>query len=137
MNSKVKIISFKKIGKPSEGYLSVGESFGEVPFDIKRVFWTYFTPDSITRGRHTHYHTEMILIALSGIIEVTTESITGEKESFVLKNPNEGLYLPPLTWHEMAYSHTAVQLVITNSLYDETDYIRDYDEFKKLQNPSK
>ena len=133
MNSKVKIIPFKKIGGPSEGYLSVGESFGEVPFDIKRVFWTYFTPDSITRGRHTHYHTEMILIALSGIIEVSTESIDGEKAHFVLKNPNEGLYVPPLTWHEMAYSHTAVQLVLTNSLYDEKDYIRDYEEFKSMQ----
>lgn len=133
MNSKVKIISFKKIGKPSEGYLSVGESFGEVPFDIKRVFWTYFTPDSITRGRHTHHSTEMILIALSGIIEVSTESINGEKEHFVLKNPNEGLYIPALTWHEMAYSHTAVQLVITNSLYDESDYIRSYEEFQQMQ----
>ena len=133
MNSKVKIISFKKIGKPSEGYLSVGESFGEVPFDIKRVFWTYFTPDSITRGRHTHHNTEMILIALSGIIEVTTESINGEKELFVLKNPNEGLYIPALAWHEMAYSHTAVQLVITNSLYDESDYIRSYEEFQQMQ----
>lgn len=134
MNSQVKIIPFKKIGKPSEGYLSVGESFGEVPFDIKRVFWTYFTPDSITRGRHTHYHTEMILIALSGIIEVTTESVLGEKEHFVLKNPHEGLYIPPLTWHEMAYSHTAVQLVITNSVYDEKDYIREYSDFVALKN---
>lgn len=133
MANNPRIIQFKKIGKPAEGYLSVGESFGEVPFDIKRVFWTYFTPDSITRGRHTHYETEMILIALSGIVEVSTESITGEKQLFVLKNPNEGLYMPPLTWHEMSYSHTAVQLVITNSLYDENDYIRSYEEFKNLQ----
>jgi|SRR6218665_616228 len=127
------LIQFPKIGSPMEGYLSIGQSNLQIPFDIKRVFWTYFTPDSVTRGRHTHYETEMVLIALSGIVIVKTEDIFGNKEEFVLKNPSEGLYIPPLTWHEMEYSHTAVQLVITNSEYDEKDYIRSYDEFKKLQ----
>lgn len=128
-----KIIVFKKIGKPSEGYLSVGQSNSDVPFEIKRTFWTYFTPDGITRGRHAHYETEMILIALSGIVTVHLEAITGEKKEFILKDPHEGLYIPKLTWHEMSYSHTAVQLVLTNSLYDESDYIRSYEDFKTLQ----
>ena len=116
-----------------EGYLSIGQSNLQIPFHIKRVFWTYFTPDSVTRGRHTHYETEMVLIALSGIVLVKTENINGNKQEFLLKNPSEGLYIPPLTWHEMEYSHTAVQLVITNSEYDEKDYIRSYDDFKKMQ----
>ena len=129
----IRIIKFSKIGNPSEGYLSVGQSMGEVPFEIKRVFWTYFTPDGITRGRHAHYETEMILVALSGIVEVTTESLDGTKQHFTLKDPYEGLYLPPLTWHEMSYSHTAVQLVLTNSNYNEKDYIRSYEDFQKMQ----
>jgi hypothetical protein len=133
MNNQPELIQFPKIGSPMEGYLSIGQSNAHIPFDIKRVFWTYFTPDSVTRGRHTHYSTQMILIALSGIVVVKTEDIHGNKQEFVLKNPSEGLYIPPLTWHEMEYSHTAVQLVITNSEYDEKDYIRSYDEFKKMQ----
>lgn len=116
-----------------EGYLSIGQSNDQIPFEIKRVFWTYFTPDSVTRGRHTHYETEMVLIALSGIVIVKTEDIFGEKKEFVLKNPSEGLFIPAMTWHVMEYSHTAVQLVITNSEYNEKDYIRSYDEFKKMQ----
>lgn len=133
MLTEPRIISFNKIGSPMEGYLSVGQSYKEVPFEIKRIFWTFYTPDGIIRGKHTHYNTEMIILALSGIIEVNLEKISGEKANFVLKNPNEGLYVPPLTWHEMSYSHTAVQLVITNSEYNEKDYIRDYEEFKKIQ----
>jgi len=133
MSNLPALIQFPKIGGPMEGYLSIGQSNLQIPFNIKRIFWTYFTPDSVTRGRHTHYETEMVLIALSGIVIVKTEDIYGKKEEFVLKNPSEGLYLPPMTWHEMEYSHTAVQLVITNSEYDEKDYIRSYEEFKKLQ----
>lgn len=133
MNKSVQLVNFPKIGSPMEGYLSIGQSNMHVPFTIKRVFWTYFTPDSVTRGRHTHFETEMILIALSGIIIVKTEDITGNKQEFVLKNPTEGLYIPPLTWHEMEYSHTAVQLVLTNTEYDEKDYIRSYEDFKKMQ----
>ncbi len=75
----------------------------------------------------------MVLIALSGIIVVKTEDITGNVQEFVLKNPTEGLYIPPMTWHEMEYSHTAVQLVLTNTEYNEKDYIRSYEEFKKMQ----
>lgn len=131
--TKVKLIQFKKIGNPSEGYLSIGQSNQEVPFVIKRTFWTYFTPDGITRGRHAHHYTEMILIALSGIIEVTTEGLDGSKMQFTLKDPHEGLYLPALTWHEMSYSHTAVQLVLTNSDYDEKDYIRSYEDFQQMK----
>ena len=133
MSNLPALIQFPKIGGPMEGYLSIGQSNLQIPFNIKRIFWTYFTPDSVTRGRHTHYETEMVLIALSGIVIVKTEDIYGKKEEFVLKNPSEGLYLPPMTWHEMEYSHTAVQLVITNSEYDEKDYIRSYEEFKKMQ----
>jgi len=133
MHKEPHIIQFKKIGQPSEGYLSICESNVEIPFTLKRTFWTYFTPDGITRGRHAHYETEMVLIALSGIIEIMVELLSGERKYFTLKNPNEGLYLPPFTWHEMTYTHTTVQLVLTSTEYNESDYIRNYDNFKKLQ----
>lgn len=132
MHKSATLIQFNKLGKPTEGYISVCEQEKDVPFEIKRVFWTYHTPDSVTRGRHTHHDTEMILIALSGIIEVDIEDRNGNKSHYTLKNPNEGLYIPPYTWHIMEYSHTSVQLVIASTLYNENDYIRDYEDFKKL-----
>ena len=124
-----KLISFPSIGNLELGYLSIAENFKKIPFEIKRVFWAYYTPDSVVRGRHAHYETEMILIAVAGRIIVTTEMPDKSLEVFVLEKPNQGLYLPKLCWHTMQYSHNSVQLVLASSLYLEKDYIRNYDEF--------
>ena len=136
MPNKPYIIEFPKIGDPSIGYISVAEAQKQVDFEVKRIFWTYYTPESIVRGRHAHHETSMVLIAVSGRIIVNTETIDGEIETFVLEKPNVGLVLPPYTWHTMQYSHSAVQMVWASTLYDEKDYIRSYDEFKKLQTSS-
>lgn len=129
--NKPHLIRFSKIGESHLGYLSIAEFGHSVPFEIKRVFWAYFTPEDVIRGFHAHHETEMILIAAAGKITVKTEDATGEVMEFQLERPNEGLYLPKLCWHTMQYSHNAVQLVLTSSHYAAEDYIRDYDEFKK------
>ncbi len=124
------IIEFKKLGESSIGYISVAEN-GNLPFDIKRIFWTYYTPESVVRGRHAHYKTEQIIIAATGRIIVTTETAEGEINTFVLNEPNMGVYIPPNVWHTMQYSHTAIQCVLSSTSYDEADYIRDYNSFKE------
>lgn len=132
-NSQPYIIEFPKIGDSSLGYISVVENQKNIPFDIKRVFWAYYTPDNIARGRHAHHETEMILIAVSGKIIVTTEMPREKPEIFILENPNQGIYLPKLCWHTMQYSHNSVQLVLASSLYNEEDYIRNYNDFLTLK----
>ena len=127
-----RIIEFSRIGAPETGYISVGEQNSNVPFEIKRLFWTYFTPESIVRGRHAHHDTEMILIALNGRIIVTTEMPDGKLQTFKLEEPDKGLYMPRLCWHTMQYTHTAVQLVITSSHYTPEDYIRRYEDFQQI-----
>jgi dTDP-4-dehydrorhamnose 3,5-epimerase-like enzyme len=133
MNTDVRlpyIIDFQKNGASEIGYLAIAQSQINIPFSIKRIFWSYYTPDSIIRGRHAHYETEMILVAVAGRIVVNTE-INGETPSiFVLDNPNQGLYIPRMCWHTMQYSHSSVQLVMASTQYDEDDYIRDYEKFK-------
>jgi dTDP-4-dehydrorhamnose 3,5-epimerase-like enzyme len=128
------IIEFPKIGSPEIGYISVAENQKNIPFETKRVFWSYHTPDNVVRGRHAHHKTEMILIATLGRIIVNTEMANGEMSVFSLESPNQGLYLPKYCWHTMQYSHIAVQLVLASELYDEKDYIRDYEVFKSLKN---
>jgi hypothetical protein len=118
------------MGNLEIGYLSVIESSKSIPFEIKRVFYAYFTPDSVLRGRHAHHETEMILIAAAGRIVVTTEMNNYNPEIFVLEKPNQGLFLPKLCWHTMQYSHNSVQIVLASTYYDELDYIRSYEEFK-------
>ncbi len=126
------LIDFAKVGQPAEGYISIAEFETAIPFPVKRCFWTYYTPESVVRGRHAHFATEQVLIAVSGRIIVTTENASGEIQTFAVEKPNQGLYIPPNVWHTMMYSHNAVQLVFASTPYLAEDYIRDHDQFRKI-----
>lgn len=128
------LIEFPKLGAPEIGYISVTEQLKHLPFEVQRTFWTYYTPESIVRGRHAHYKTEQVLIAAAGRITVTTEMPDGTVSVHRLEDPHVGLYVPPYAWHTMQYSHSAVQLVFASLPYDENDYIRQYEKFKEVWN---
>ena len=132
MNKMPKLINFKKIGSPNLGYISVGENHENIPFEIKRVYWTYFTPNEVLRGGHAHKKLNQVIFAVSGIITFTTEDLQGNKETFVLDTPNKGLFLPEKYWRDIQFSHNAVLLCLASEVYTAEDYIRDYDEFKNL-----
>ncbi|SHL53701.1 sugar 3,4-ketoisomerase [Hymenobacter psychrotolerans] len=129
------LIEFPKLGAPEIGYISVTEQLKQIPFEVQRTFWTYYTPESIVRGRHAHYKTEQVLVAVSGRIIVTTELPDGTVEVYRLEDPHVGLYVPPHAWHTMQYSHSAVQLVFASLPYDEQDYIRQYEKFREVWKP--
>jgi hypothetical protein len=123
------LIDFSKIGDDLNGYISVLEK-DSLPFSPKRIYWTYKTPENITRGHHAHYKLEQILIAVSGVIQVDLELINGEKFEYILDKPNLGIFIPKMTWHTMKYFNSAVQVCIAGMEYDENDYIRNYKTFK-------
>ncbi|GAB3301003.1 sugar 3,4-ketoisomerase [Hymenobacter tenuis] len=129
------LIEFPKIGEPDVGFISVVEEQKAVPFAVQRVFWTYHTPESIVRGRHAHHHTHQVLVAVAGRIIVMTETVSGELATFRLEDPSTGIYIPPYVWHTMQYSSNAVQLVLASRPYEEADYIRQYEEFRKMTPP--
>ena len=124
------LITFPKHGESAIGYISVADN-NSLPFKVERIFWTYFTPESIVRGRHAHFKTEQILIAASGRIIVTTENGAGQIETFILDSPEKGVYIPPSVWHTMQYTHSSIQVVLASTHFDEKDYIREYEMFKK------
>ena len=126
-----KIIQFPKIGNSSLGYISLAEN-ETLPFEVRRIYWTYFTPEDVERGGHAHYHLEQILVAVAGKITVNTEMPDGVKLNIILDSPNKGLLIPKLCWRELKYSHNAVQMCIASIEYDEGDYIRDYQDFLKI-----
>ncbi len=123
-------IPFQKVGLSAEGYIAVAELEKAIPFVVKRIFWTYYTPESVVRGRHAHHHTEQVLVAAAGRILLHTETPDGLLKTFVLESPHVGVYIPPDCWHTMQYSHNAVQLAFASTVYNEADYIRDYGAFK-------
>lgn len=131
MNSP-RLISFSTRGNKAEGHLHIVPQ-NELPFRMERIFYTMDTPEGISRGRHAHHQTEMVLLAVKGAIAVRTVTIGGEEQTFTLDQPAMGLYLPVLCWHEMNYSNDAVQLVICSTAYSESDYIRDWDHFLQIQ----
>lgn len=131
--TKPSLVSFQEIKSENLGNLSIGEYENQIPFAVNRVFWTYETPEEIIRGRHAHHDTEMILIAMTGVIKVYTEMLDGENKVFTLDNPSVGVYLPKYCWHTMQYMNNAVQLVLASTRYNEADYIRDYKDFIKLK----
>ena len=122
-------MQFDSIGNSSLGFLSVCEEWRNIPFSIKRVYWTYFTPQDIMRGGHANIDKQLVLIAVSGNIKVETEMLDGYRETFYLDHPSKALFIPKLCWHTMQYSHDSVQMVLASNLYSEEDYIRDYDLF--------
>lgn len=130
MDLKPHLIQFKQIGAPTLGYISVAEVSDNIPFEVKRVYWTYYTPNHVERGNHSHYALEQVIISVAGIISFEFESAEGEIFKFVLDEPSTGIYVPPGYWRKMKFSHNAVLMCMASELYDEADYIRDYDTFK-------
>ena len=123
------LINFNSIGDQMEGYLTVAEQHKDIPFEIKRVFWSYYTPQMITRGRHAHYELELVLVAVSGKIIVSNETTDGVTTVHILDDPSIGLYIPPMHWHVMQFSHNAVLMSLASTLYNDKDYIIDFEEF--------
>ncbi|WP_426476887.1 sugar 3,4-ketoisomerase [Chryseobacterium sp. CBSDS_008] len=122
-----------KIGNSSLGFITVAESLKNVPFEIKRVYWTYYTPQDVMRGGHAHKKLQQIIFAVSGTIEFTTIDLQGNKKTFILDSPSQGLFLPKLIWRDIKFSHNAVLLCLASEHYEEDDYFRDFEEFKNFQ----
>lgn len=124
------LLDFKRVGSSKLGYISVAE---KLPFEIKRAYWTYYAPHEVIRGHHAHKELRQVIFAVSGSIKFELESISGIKQSFILDRPEMGLYIPRLHWRTMEFSHNAVLLCLASEVFDENDYIRDYNDFKSQQ----
>ncbi len=113
------------------GQLISLEEFNDIPFRIKRVYFMYDTLEGVVRGHHAHKSLEQILVCIHGSCKIRLDNGT-ESKVIPLEKPYEGLYVPNSMWREMFdFSPDAVLLVFASEIYDEKDYIRDYDEFKR------
>ena len=111
------------------GMLVALEEFDDIPFEIKRVYYMYDTKEGVHRGFHAHKNLEQILICIHGSCDVLLDN--GKQKKIVsLEKPYEGLYVPNNMWREMYnFSSDAILLVLASEIYDESDYIRDYQEY--------
>jgi dTDP-4-dehydrorhamnose 3,5-epimerase-like enzyme len=113
------------------GSLVAIEAFGSIPFDIKRVYYIFGVEEGVRRGFHSHKNLEQVLVCVHGGVKVLVKT-PFEEETVLLNNPCEGLYIGSMVWREMFdFSPGAVLLVLASDHYTMSDYIRDYDIYKK------
>jgi len=123
-----KIIELPKITDP-RGNLSFIEGGQHIPFDIKRVYYLYDVPGGSDRGSHAHKNLQQFIVAMSGSFDVVLDD-GHEKRRFHLNRSYYGLYVCPMMWRDLDnFSSGAVCMVLASTRYDESDYIRDYDQF--------
>ena len=123
-----KIISFQKHGD-SRGMLVSLENGKEIPFEIKRVYYLFDTLPNVRRGFHAHKELKQILICVNGSCKIHLDDGFETKE-IVLDSPCKGLYIESDIWREMYdFSDGSVLVVLASEIYDEADYIRNYDKF--------
>lgn len=100
-----------------------------LPFEIRRVYYLYDIPSTAHRGGHSHKKLKQVLIAISGSFEVILDD-GNERKIVTLNKPNQGLLINTNVWRELNnFSSGSVCLVLASEEFDESDYIRDYDEF--------
>jgi oxalate decarboxylase/phosphoglucose isomerase-like protein (cupin superfamily) len=129
--NQCRIINFPKI-TDARGNLSFIEENKHIPFAIKRVYYLYDVPSGATRGGHAHKTLSQIIIALSGSFDVLLDD-GKKKKRFFLNRPHYGLYIPPGIWREIEnFSSNSLAFALASDFFDEKDYVRDYNVFKKM-----
>ena len=124
---KWRIIDLPKI-TDARGNLTAIEA-NQIPFAMKRVYYVYDIPGGESRGGHAHRQQQEFIIAASGSFDVILDDGT-LKQRFHLNRSYYGIYVPEMTWRELDnFSTGSVCLVLASELYDEADYLRDYNDF--------
>lgn len=116
------------------GNLSFFEHPSQLPFEIKRTYWIYDVPGGEIRGSHAFKEQQEFIIALSGSFDVVLHNGL-EELRFSLNRSYYGLYVPSKHWRTLEnFSTNSLALIVTDKIYEESDYIRDFNEFKVFKN---
>lgn len=124
-----RIIGLPRIEDP-RGNLTFIENDNHIPFEIKRVYYTYDVPGGSERGSHAHKNLQQLIVAMSGSFDVVLDD-GNNQHRFHLNRSYYGLYVPSMMWRTIDnFSSGSVCMVLASELFDEEDYYRDYESFK-------
>lgn len=127
---KYRLINFNQLGD-DRGHLVVAEGNKDIPFDIKRIFYIYGTKENVIRGQHANKKSKFVLINLAGNCKIKVDDGINE-EIIVLDKAHQGIYLEEMVWKDMYdFSLDSILLVLSSEYYDGSEYVRDYEEFRK------
>lgn len=123
-----KIIDFKQVDE-SDGSLIYIESNADIPFEIKRVFYIFDTPDGVSRANHANKSTNFVLVCLHGSCKILVDNGC-EQEDIQMSYANKGLYIPKMTWIKTYdFSKDCMLLVLASRAFEKDQYYENYDEF--------
>jgi len=126
------IIQLPKI-LDKRGNLSFFENDNQIPFAIRRSYWIYDVPGGEARGGHAYRENEEFIVALSGSFDIVLDD-GSKRKVYSLNRSYYGLYVPKMYWREMNnFSTNSLALIVSNTEYNENDYIRDYNNFCVLR----
>lgn len=130
VTEQCKVLNFADLGD-ERGKLVVVEGSRDIPFKIERVFYMYGSDSEVVRGQHANRESEFVLINVGGNSKVRIDN--GHSEAVIeLNKPMMGLYIPTMVWKDMYdFSEDSILLVLASTHYDGSEYIRDYEEYKK------
>ena len=127
-----RLIPFRKITAP-EGSITPIEGGETIPFEIERVFYLYDVPVDASRGGHAHKRLEQVVICMMGSFDFIVDD-GRNKQTYTLRRADQGLYIPAFIWGSLInFSSGAVCLTLASMTYDESEYVRDYDDFLQLR----
>ena len=130
--NECRIIDLRKITDSTRGSLTVVEQEQDIHFEIKRVYWIYDVPSGESRGGHAHTRLQQLLVPVSGSFKVVLDNGRQTKE-VLLNHPWQGLLIVSGVWRTLEdFSSGAVCMCLASDHYEESEYIREYDDFKAL-----
>jgi dTDP-4-dehydrorhamnose 3,5-epimerase-like enzyme len=128
-----RIIDLPKILDP-RGNLTFLQHPEQLPFEMKRVFWTFDVPGGEVRGGHAYKTQDEVLVALSGSFDVVITDVNGDLKKYSLNRSYKGLYIPAKNWrHIENFSTNAISLHLSSSEYEASDYEYDFEDYKILK----
>lgn len=129
--SLIKLVEFPPLGD-ERGSLVALEAQKTIPFDVKRVYYIFGTQDGVSRGFHAHKKLQQVAVCVTGKCRMVLDD-GQHREEVWLDSPTKGLLIGDLVWREMHdFSTDCVLLVLASEHYNEADYIRSYDDFKRV-----
>jgi len=122
------ILQLPRIYNPA-GNITAVNNGQEIPFDIKRIYYLFDVPGGEARGGHAHKELQQLIVAASGSFDIIIND-GNVKRTFHLSRPYMGLYMPAGLWRELDnFSSGSICLVLASTIYEEADYIRDYNTY--------
>ncbi|MQC08408.1 sugar 3,4-ketoisomerase [Morganella morganii] len=129
--SLINLIEFKTLGDDRGSLISL-EQNKNIPFEIKRIYYIFGTKENVSRGFHAHKKLRQLAVCVRGSCRFVMDNGI-QKEEIILNSPDKGLVIDTMQWHEMHdFSEDCIIIVLANDYYDESDYIRNYENFRSF-----